>query len=80
MSSGAGRPLGVPVALPQPRVEHALVDLPDSEKKLAELFNKRQAEGWEFAGQVGESGAAGGYVKLAFKRPVASAMQAVLAA
>ena len=59
----------MPVALPQPRVEHALVDLPDSEKKLTELFNKRQAEGWEFAGQVGESGAAGSYVKLAFKRP-----------
>ncbi len=79
--SGPGRPGmggdggsmgGGPVALPQPRVEHALVDLPDSEKKLAELFNKRQAEGWEFAGQVGETGAAGSYVKLAFKRPAVS--------
>lgn len=54
---------------PQPRVEHALVDLPSDAKKLADLFNKRQAEGWEFAGQVGEGGA-GGYLKLAFKRPL----------
>ncbi len=69
---GGGSMAGVPGALPQPRVEHVLVDLPNSEKKLTDLFNKRTAEGWEFAGQVGESGAAGGYLKLAFKRPVAA--------
>jgi len=55
-------------AAPKPRVEHALVDLPKSEKQLADLFNKRQAEGWEFAGQVELSGK---FQKLAFKRPVA---------